>query len=400
MANPPCTPQSPGKTRVVFIDHATRVGGAQKSLLELLPRLNRHRYELHLICAQDAEWTADPALEQVARLALFAATPVLDRRRDELAGRLGATLPDALRSLSLVTRLTRALILLRPHIVHTNTLKAHVLGGLAARLARRPLVWHVRDILEPGPARDWLLRVARIVRPRIIAISSAVAQQFAGTGLPTVLIHNGIDLDQFSPGPDACGVRQELGLSDDDQVLCVVGRLTPWKGHRELLAALAQIAPRYPRVTLLVVGEVAFWEDSYGEELRAYARQLGLEQRVRWLGFRKDVPAILRACDVCVLPSVNEPFGRVLIEAMAVGKPVIATRSGGVPEIVAHGETGLLVNPDDPEDLAAGLARLLGDPHTAAEMGRRGLVRAREHFDVRRVACMVEQLYDSIACGA
>ena len=367
--------------RVGFVDHALQLGGAQKSLLELIAHLERDRFEPVVVCSRGASWLDRPELAGVETAPVLEAAPLLERRRDDLGRSVVADLRDVLAGGRLAARLRRALAMLGVDLVHSNTLKAHLLSCVAARGARLPLIWHVRDILQGRAARGWLLRAGRLARPRIIAISQAVAAQFAGAGLEITLIHNGVPLDRFTAGPPPQQLRRRLGLSSDDDVLCIVGRLTPWKGHLTLLEAVAAVAGGRPRVRLLVVGEVAFWEHSYEEELRAHAARLGIADRVLWLGFRDDIPDILRLCDVFVLPSVDEPFGRAIIEAMAVARPVVATRSGGVPEIVVDGETGLLVAPQDAAALADALRVLLSDPGRAGQMGERGMARAHERFD-------------------
>lgn len=379
--------------RIGFFDHAEQLGGAQKSLMELIGALDRKRFEPVLLCTEGAEWLGREELEGTAKAAVVRPSRVLQQRRDELAESVAGSGRHLLEGARPVVSLWRALRRLKIDLVHTNALKAHVLGGAAARLARLPLVWHVRDILEPGAALTWLRRAGRFAKPRVIAISEAVAGQFEGTGLDTTLIYNGIPLERFVPGSPPNGLREELGVCAEDEVICIVGRLTPWKGHRTLLEALAILAENRPRVKLIVLGEVAFWEASYGEELEAYADELGVGERVRWTGFREDVPDILRLSDVSALPSVDEPFGRAIVEAMAVGKPVVATRSGGAPEVVVDGETGILVEPRDAAGLASALARLLDDRELAQRMGERGMARARERFDLKRVARMVEELY-------
>jgi glycosyltransferase involved in cell wall biosynthesis len=383
-------------TRIALVDHAAGIGGAQRSLIELVAHLDRSRFEPVILCAADAAWAGAPELSGVEVVPVFRPSPVLEQRREELAKSVVSSGRALGRGLSPVADLYRAVRRSRARLIHTNTLKTHVLGAPVARLAGLPLVWHVRDILEPGGARTWLIRAAGLGRPRVIAISTAVAAQFAGTRVVPTLIHNGIPLDAFTPGAPDPALLGELGLRPEHQVLCVVGRLTPWKGHGTLLEALAQLVPARPLLRLLVVGEVSFWEPSYLAELQALARSLGVADRVVWTGFREDVAPLLRLCRILVLPSVDEPFGRAIIEAMAVGKPVVATRSGGVPEIVVEGETGLLVPPRDAAALAGALAALLDDPVAAERMGQRGCVRARAQFDTRRVAGSVAAVYEEL----
>jgi glycosyltransferase involved in cell wall biosynthesis len=234
------------------------------------------------------------------------------------------------------------------------------------------------------------------VRPEVIAISEAVAGQFDGMPCTVHLVHNGIPIDRFTPGDAPTGLREELGLPEDAPVACVVGRLTPWKGHQTLLRAWPEVLARTPDAHLLIVGEVAFWEDDYAAELHALADSLGIAHRVAWSGFRDDIPDVLRTVDLLVLASTDEPFGRVVIEGMAAGLPVVATASGGVPEIVRAGETGLLVPPEQPGPLGEAMAQVLAEPARARAMGAAGRTRAVECFDVRRVARQVEAVYDAM----
>lgn len=383
---------------IAFLDHAEDIGGAEQSLLELLPHLDRRRYEPLLLHSAGARWVNQPELADIPHLAAIQSSAVLGARRDELKPGVFASWAQLQGSRRLGLRLRKTIIEQHIDLVHTNALKSHLIGGLAARLARRPVVWHMRDILTEPAARKWLLQSARISNPYIIAISEAVAEQFRPLRdrLRLRVIHNGIPLDKYSPGPPSPQLQQELGLTADDQVVLVVGRLTPWKGHATLLEAMKIVRERHPRARLLVAGAVTFWEAAYEEQLRLKAREEGVDDIVTWLGFRYDVAEVLRLCDVFVLPSVNEPFGRAVVEAMATAKPVIGTRSGGVPEVVKDGETGLLVRPHDAGQLALAINRLLDSKSQAHDMGEAGRSRANRYFDIKRVAREVQEVYVEI----
>lgn len=381
--------------RIGFLDHAEDIGGAEQSLLELLPRLDRRRYQPLLLHTAGAHWVGDPELADLPTIPALRAASVLGAKRDELKPGVLASASYLLASRRLALSLRRTIMAEHIDLVHTNALKSHLLGGFAARLAGRPLVWHVRDILSEAPARKWLLQAAYLGRPYVIAISEAVAAQFAPLRdrLNLRVIHNGIPLDKFCPGPPSAALQEELGLREDDQVVLVAGRLTPWKGHRTLLEAMRLVRARHPRARLLVLGAVTFWEAAYEEELRAKAHEEGVADIVQWLGFREDVAEILRLCSVFVLPSVEEPFGRALVEAMATGKPVIGTNSGGVPEVVADGSSGLLVPPHDGAALAQAITRLLSNPTEAEDLGAAARRRANRYFDIHRVAREVQEVY-------
>ena len=381
---------------IAYVDHATQVGGAEKSLVELIAHLDRERWDPVIVHAPGAQWLR---YAQACGARLHPGVPPSDlyeARRDELPSGVVANARRALGALEPVTGLWREIGGLGPALVHTNSTKMHLMAGAAARLQGVPVVWHMRDLLpEPG-ARAWLRRAARMVRPQVIAISDAVATQFEGLGCPVQVVRNGIPVERFEPGPPSAGLRAELGVPEHVPVACVVGRLTPWKGHQVLLRAWPAVQRRVPEARLIVVGEVAFWDEDYGAELRALAEELGIADSVCWAGFRDDVADLLRLSDLLVLPSIDEPFGRVVIEAMSVGLPVVATAAGGVPEIVLDGETGLLVPPGEPEPLADAIATLLADVARARAMGAAGRRRALEHFDVRRVARQVQAIYDGI----
>ncbi|MBM3476602.1 MAG: glycosyltransferase family 4 protein [Armatimonadetes bacterium] len=379
--------------RIAYADHAVDIGGAEKSLTDLIARLDCSRYEPTLLCAADAKWLEGARLEGVTIERVFGAGGVLDRKRDDLAPGLLSNARTVRQAMPLVFRLWRTIRRLGPDIVHTNTLKTHLLAGAAARFAGRRLIWHLRDILEEGNARKLLLRAARRLRPKVIAISEAVRRSLGGAEVDVVVVYNGTDLSAFRPSPRREALRAALGLQPEEVAISIVGRLTPWKGHRELLRAFAEVVREEPRTRLLVVGEVAFWEDTYETELRNLAEELGIASLVQWLGFRSDVPDILAATDIFALPSIDEPFGRAVVEAMAVQLPVIGTRSGGVPEIVVEGKTGLLVPPGDQRELAAALVRLARDAELRRSMGQAGRARATDLFDVNRTAQRVQEVY-------
>jgi len=382
-----------GAARIAYVDHATDVGGAEKSMTDIIARLDRSRYEPRVYCATDAKWLEGTGLEEATLERVFAPGGVLERKRDDLAPGLIGNAQAVGQAAAPVARLYRRFRRHQPHLVHTNTLKAHLLGGAAAWLARRRLLWHLRDILDEGNALGMLRRAARRFRPKVIAISEAVRRSLQGGEVDVVVVYNGTSLTAFCPSPRREALRAALGLAPEHVAIAIVGRLTPWKGHRELLRAFAEVAREAPNARLLVVGEVAFWEDSYGPELHELARTLGVSDLVSWLGFRRDVPDVLAASDVFALPSIDEPFGRAVVEAMAVELPVIGTRSGGVPEIVVQGETGLLVAPGDAADLAKALLRLVRDADLRRAMGRAGRARATDLFNVDRTAERVQGVY-------
>jgi glycosyltransferase involved in cell wall biosynthesis len=353
-----------------------------------------------LVHCEGAVWVERAAEAGVQCEPLLRPSKLYQLRREEIRNGLWQHVQHAAWAYQEARQLAGKLQALELDLVHTNTLKAHVVGGLAARRNGWPLIWHLRDILAPGPARRVLWEAARRMRPHVVCISEAVAATLPEGEPSRQVIYNGTPLERFGLRQPGAGLRAELGLEGAEAVLAIVSRLTPWKGHQALLRALTEVLRRHPQTVLLVVGEPAFWNEEYSDELQRLAAELGVSEATRFTGYREDVPEVLALTDVFVLPSTDEPFGRVIVEAMAMERPVVATETGGVPEIVVPGETGMLVPPEDPAALAEAIVALLGDPQRGREMGRRGRERVLEHFDARRTVAQVQQVYEEVLVTA
>lgn len=299
----------------------------------------------------------------------------------------------------LLWQLVRFLRVQRPDVVHTHLIHGDLYGTLAARLAGGPFVVsskHNDDVFRQQGFYAWLDRVLARRQNRIITISHHLKGFYVEVeGLPPgkiVTVHYGLDPGAFLRGAnDGANVRAEWGVPADALLVGVVGRLAEQKGHAYLLDAFAEVIQALPSAHLLVVGD--------GELRPALERQaahLGLHDSVTFTGRREDVPRIMLALDVLAMPSLWEGFGLVLLEAMAVGRPVVASRVSAIPEIVVEGETGLLVPPKDAESLSRALLALLRDPARAREMGQRGRQRLERQFGVARMVEQIQAVYESL----
>jgi glycosyltransferase involved in cell wall biosynthesis len=286
-----------------------------------------------------------------------------------------------LRSVTALGRLARTT---EAALIHANGSRAMFYGGLAGRATGRPAIWHVRIAESDGVVDQALYALAT----GVIATSRAVARRFR-SGAPKVrLIPNGVDLARLTPRPPSRALGASLGIPPSAPLALCVGRFVPEKGHRHLLKAAARVERAKPGVHWILVG--------CGElegELRAQARRLGLEAQVHFAGWRDDVADVLALCDIVVLPSESEGFGRVLVEAMAMAKAVVAAAVGGVPEIVLDGETGILVPSAAPAPLADAVRSLLDDPARAARLGAAGRARAESTFSLAAHVGGVERVY-------
>src|SRR5262245_50979038 len=341
--------------RVIHVTHGLQTGGLEKLLVEFARRADRRRVELLFVSLGD---------------------------RGDLAGDIEAHgwpvvalgCGSGLRP-GLVPRLARLFRSWRADVVHTHNTRALLYGGPAARLARVRFVlqtYHGRNLVG-SPREDLLFRLAARCADRIACVSEDAARGMAREGLPAdkpVTIRNGI-----------------AGARSDGPVV-TVARLSPEKDIDTLLRAAAIAREEHGGLRLEIAGDGACLP-----ALQTVTRELGLADRVRFLGQVRDVPAVLGRASLFVLPSRTEGVSLTLLEAMARGLPVVATRVGGNPEVVVEGETGLLVPAGSPADLARAMLRLQRDPDRCRRMGLAGRKRVERHFDIRRLVANYEDLY-------
>jgi glycosyltransferase involved in cell wall biosynthesis len=385
--------------RVLYVNQTAQVSGAERSLLALLQGLD-NEVEAIVACP-DGELAQELAVRGVERHrivgtgASFRLHPLHTGRGLAEIGR------SALQVRCLVGRLN-------PDLVHANTTRAALLA-LLARRSRPPVIAHIRDWAPDGRFARFVLGTIARRADRVVANSAYVAGQFDGLPLraPVRVLHNPVDLSRFDPAvADGVVVRRELGVGPDAVVLSTIAQLTPWKGQDDSVRTLAELLDQkgVGEVVLLLAGSAKFTGGTqfdnvaYERDLRALVETLGLAERVRFLGERSDVPAILAATDVLLLPSWREAFGRIAIEAMAMSVLVAATEVGGPAEIVRDGVDGLLLPPRQPDAWAARLAPLIADAELRREYGERARERARE-FRVEVHAATVLNVYRELLAG-
>jgi glycosyltransferase involved in cell wall biosynthesis len=373
--------------RILFVNHTSTVGGAEQGLLRLVNGL-KAAHEVAVACpgtgalrerveASGVEPLAVPAFEASLRLNPVQ-TPV------GLA-RLSAG------SLALVRLIRR----FGADLVHANTPRAGLMCALPRRLGAPPLVVHVRDDVP-------LNRAGRAVRfalihsaDGVVAVSDYTARRFnEGLERPVATrVYNSIDLERFDPERVApAPLREELGVSPDAALLAQVAQITPWKGQDTAIRTVAGLRGRGLDAHLLIVGGVTFGGRNVRHDNHAFLRslhslveQLDVDGAVHFLGPRDDVPGLLRAVDLSLLPSVNEPFGRAIVESMAIGTPPLVSDVGSGPELVDDGVSGRLLAPDRSEQWVEAAHELLVDPSALARMGDRARERAAGFGDDAQV---------------
>lgn len=392
------TPRDPRQPlRVLYVsDTGGELGGAERSLLSLIEHLEATRYQLHAVLFEEGRFAT--RLRNARVTVVVARLGLIARTRNPLK-----LLLYGCRLLHGVLRLAWLIRRRRIQVVHVNknTLAVHAIP--AARLAGVACVWHVRNpVSNFGRIGAWLVRRCH----RLLCVSESIAapfrRQFPEAGAKITLVPEGIEPAPYANREAGQALRRELGIPPNTPLVGTVGRITHWKGQDDFLRAAALVANRHPEARFLVVGDCvssppeAAADAAYRERLHALAAELGIEAKVLFTGFRHDVPAVMNALDVFVLPSHDEPFGIVVLEAMAASRPIVATQAGGVPSIVRDGEEALLVPPRDPAAMAAAIERLLADPSYASSLGTAAHSRVTAEFPPWRHAAIVRQVYGTL----
>lgn len=308
-----------------------------------------------------------------------------------------------------VTRLARQLDRWKIDLVHTNTALTPD-GAFAAQFARRPHVWHIREQIGEGQLhRFWLpdsvmRRLFSGLSSRILVNSCSTGRFFKQTqhGGKVEVVYNGLAVDDFHAPDRGRALRQTWSIEPGQILVGMVASLSArWKRH-DLFLRAAAASGHHDQVRFVVIGDDPDREGgtsstvAYARDLKELAGRLGLDGRLQWAGFVQDIPAVMNALDILVHPCEQEGFGRVALEAMVAGVPVIAAGSGGVAEVVENGVTGLHVASQTPEAYAAAIERLVEDSETRATFGEQGNQRARDRFSLDRTLNRVAAIYHDL----
>lgn len=369
--------------RVLYVSHTAEVSGSERSLLSLLAVLPR---SIQPRVASPPGRLARAIDELGIPVSLITST----------AGSLRlhpAHTPRALAEMSLAAlQVHRVARRHRAELVHANSIRAGIELGLA-RVSPAASVVSVRDCLPPGAVTTATMRLIASTATIVVANSRYTAG-LVRTAAPDVVlevVHPAIDLAYFDPARiDRAMARARLGLAGTRRVLLgVVAQLSPWKGQDTAIEALKLLREQRVDAHLLLIGSAKFVarstrfdNEAYVARLRRLIADAGLDDRVSWLGERDDVPELVRALDVLLLPSHEEPFGRAPLEAMALEVPVLATNVGGTSELVRDGREGYLVPPGEPAAWEQAVRRIVESPEQGRELGRAGRLRVAQAFDV------------------
>ena len=367
-------------TRVLNVVPTLMCGGTENQFMALSRRLDPSRFTLEFACLR--RW--GPFVQEI-----------VDRRIPLSV--YDVTTFRSVRALRQQAKLARHIARRRIQIVHAYNFYGNVFAVPPARMVAPVVIASIRDCAPYLTSmQKRVQRYACQLADCVLVNAEAVRRWLVAEGYDDskiVVIPNGVDLSRFAAPPDADGLRRQLGLPFDAPLVAIVSRLTRLKGLEQLLEAAALLRPAHPDARYLIVGETAPSDTAYLDVLKRLAAAHGVADRVVFTGLRSDIPAVLAAADVSVMPSLNEALSNVLLESMAAGAPTVATRVGGTPEVIVDGATGLLVPPGDARTLAAAIARLLADRALASRIGHAARRLIHDHFSVDRMVTATEQLY-------
>ncbi len=376
------------KTKILHIITNLPVGGAQDNTLLTVERLNREKYEVTLMCAQDGDWVE--RARQIKNLKLIFVNE-LKRKIHPVA--------DLVAQVKVYKHIRRG----GYDIVHTHSSKPGFVGRIAAKLARVPIVIHTihgfpfNDFMHPlvrwvfidierflSGMTDLLVTVSKLNLEKALKLRLGPAEKFRN-------VYSGIDLSKFDIPVDAERKKKDLGVLNGDCIVGMVGRLSQQKAPLDFINAIPRVLKARSDVRFVIVGD-----GELRQETMDLSRRLNVDKNVMLLGFRDDIPELLPTLDVFVLTSLWEGLGRSLTEAMYTGRPVVATAVEGVPELVEDGKTGILVAPKDIDAIADGIVHMLNTPEDANRMGAEAAKQINERFQADVMVKRLDEIYQEM----
>jgi glycosyltransferase involved in cell wall biosynthesis len=369
------------RTRLLKVVPTLMCGGTENQFMALGRLLDRSRFDVAFACLR--RW--GPFVDELAQLGI----PLREYQVATFR---------SVHALAQQARLARHIARSRIDIVHAYNFYGNVFAVPPARVMAAVVIASIRDrspYLTPMQKR--VQRYACQFADRILVNADAVRDWLVDEEgydpSNIVVIRNGVDMTRFAGPPARDRIRHELDIPAAARLVVVVSRLARLKGIEHFLDAAAALTPRYPDVRFLIVGETSPPDPAYQRFLERLAVQHGVADRVTFAGRRSDIPAVLSAADVAVMPSLNEALSNVVLESMAAAAPVVATRVGGTPEALTDGATGLLVPPGDAAAIARAVSRLLDDRELACRLGRAARTCIGDRFSVDRMVRATEDLY-------
>lgn len=366
------------RIKLVHIVPSLNIGGRENAVLEVIRALNKNKFDVNVCCLRRKGTLYESFAKEGINIHFMGNTNGID--------------------LTMYFKLSKFLKDHRYDIVHTHNPGAFIYGTLGAKLAGISLIVNTEH--GYGYKLSWRKKVIEHVLRNFISVTIAVSEDlrlklsrgFMCQPADIVTIYNGIDMERFSKhDSETKNLRKHYGFNLDDKIIGIVARLVEVKDHKTLLKAMQICLNEMPSLKLLIVGDGPLMA-----ELQKYTMEIGLQENVICMGERTDVNKLMAILDLFILSSTSEGISMTLLEAMASGKPVVATSVGGNPEVVKNGKTGLLVPSKNPQAMAEAILGLLNDQSKLILFGQRGRERVKEAFCIRKTIKSIENLYENL----
>ena len=390
------------KYKILFVDTGIKIGGGQRSLLLLLEKINKRIFKPILACPVGGFLIKEARNQGIQVKELRLQNPAHTRKKRGYQYNIASCFSIFIDSIPVIMDLVRIINKENVSLVYANNFEPSIIAGIAARLARVPIVFHKRYVVSRGTVE----RLSNMLCNKVISVSKAAQWHFARNSKSKLrkytVIYNGVDLNKYRLDIDAREIKTEFHIQENENIVGTVGRLSPEKGYDFFLQAARKVVDVLPDTKFIIVGGTYFDDDElYQVKLKELIHDLGLTEHVIFTGFRNDIPNLIAGMDVFVLSStIPDAFPRTPLEAMAMGKPVVATNVGGIPEAVEGNITGFLVPSENDESLANAILTLLQDRALAKQMGMSGRKRVEQLFTIEKNIQETERVLIEVINGS
>lgn len=366
---------------ILFVHHTTQIAGAEISLEILVRHINQEKFQAVLFLPDQG-----PLFQKLKHDFPIYEVPLRRLKKSKSPWIIGTYLANFFFTLPLMIKLIWKI---QPDIIHANSTTAMIYAGIVGRLCNKPCIWHVRDRL-PMKHLAWLLTKWST---HIICISDYVASFFSETSKAKISIIPNTYIP-FKHQEKKHSLRKDLGLKESIQLVAQIGQLVPHKRHEDLIKVAAPLVKEFPKIRFLIIGTDLYGEYSeYIRKIQWQLKELNLAKYFIFMGYRTDIAWIFEQINILVHPSRSEPSGRVILEAMSLGVPVIGIAGCGAQELIKHERTGFVLDPGNSEALRRALFSLLDDTQLAKDMGEKGKEIAIRQFGLGKQISALENLY-------
>ncbi len=384
--------------KILFISHSSIIGGAEISLFTLIQNLDKSKFDISIILFEDGPFCEILKQTGYEPIVIKTSYEILKTKRYELGFIPYFILKHLILSIPNVLKIKKIIRNENPNYIHTNTIKAHILGGIAGKISKKPIIWHFRDYIKSSFTKRIIDFFALWLPNLIITNSNFVASQFPIEMKNKIItIYNGFDFSSIENLKEPNLIKKELEININEKIVGIFSRIDPWKGHEFFIEFASKIIERFPNIKFIIAGNSTEKEKEYELKLKSKLEELGIKQFFLFIGFKQDVLNYINCVDIVVNPSIEpEPFGRVVMEAMALGKTVVATKNGGPSEIIANGINGFLISNLDPSHWADTIIELLLNEKKREIIGKRAKKHIFNNFNIEQNIKSIEKIYSSL----